>query len=219
MPTLELNSGTEEKILEEAIQSPSIAMMRLSLEIDRQLRLILAVIGRLRDYNGRSPSEALDLISLSNEGAAIPSELRETITSFWDLRNHVVHGSSSDHGYAMRAIDYGFRIIRMIQKIPRPSYIVVASCVPLFSDRLCAVRRPDVNGVILESFGSKGENFGRHIYPTRKSYSEGQEVSWEWYVTGGGQWNETWYREPHTGSIEIAWSGSVEFAGRPLDQI
>jgi hypothetical protein len=63
MPNLGIPLGFEEKILEEAIQSPSIAMMRLSLEIDRQLRLILAVIGRLKEYFGQSPSDALDLIA------------------------------------------------------------------------------------------------------------------------------------------------------------
>ncbi len=175
MPTLELNSGTEEKILEEAIQSPSTAMMRLSLEIDRQLRLILAVIGRLKDYSGRSPSEAIDLISLSNEGSAIPSELRETITAFWDLRNRVVHGSSSDHGYAMRAIDYGFRIIRMIQTIPRPKFIVVAAGVPLYSDSNCAIRRPDINGVILEHLGSKGKTSDRTYIPAARTIRRGKK--------------------------------------------
>src|SRR5580692_871446 len=112
MPSLELSPGYEEKILEEAIQSPAVAMMRLSLEIDRQLRLILAVIGGLGDYVGQSPNQALDLIVL-NIHAPVPPELRDTLNSFWDLRNRVVHNRGSKEGIAMRSVDYGLRILRM----------------------------------------------------------------------------------------------------------
>src|SRR5258708_7701731 len=169
MPSFELAIGFEQKILEEAIQSPAVAMMRLSLEIDRQLRLILAAIGRLRDYTGQSPNEALELIRGSVEGSVIPPELRDILRNFWDLRNNVVHGGRAQHGFAMRAVDYGLRILRMLQTIPRPSYIVTA-VVYLFSDPMCVRRRDDVMGIILESFGLNGESHGRHVHPSRKSY-------------------------------------------------
>ena len=217
MPKLELLPGFEKQILEEAIQSPAVAMMRLSLEIERQLRLILAVIGRLKDYTGQSPTEALDLIAMSNEGSAIPPELRDILENFWDLRNSIVHGARSHHVIAMRAVDYGLRILRALQAIPRPSFIVAAR-VPLFSDRYCQTLRDDVWGVILEHWGAKGENFGRHTHPSRKKYIEGGSVSWEWALNGPG-WEETWYREPQTGETKLAWSESLEFVGRPLDQI
>ena len=216
MPTLESVAGFEPKILEEAIQSPAVAMMRLSLEIDRQLRLILAVVGRLKDYTGQSPSEALDLIG-SVEGSSIPPELRDTLKSFWDLRNRVVHSGAPQDGFAMRALDYGFRILRMLQAIPRPSYIVISE-VFVCSDPACNIPRPDVRGVILEDFGSKGESHGRHVRPSRKHYISGQSVSWEWDLRGPG-WGATWYRDPQTNEIKSAWGESLEFVGRPLDEI
>ena len=217
MPTSELVPGFEAKILEEAIQSPAVAMMRLSLEVDRQLRLILAVIGRLKDYTGQSHSEALDLIGMSIEGSAIPPELRDTLKSFWDLRNRVVHMGNAQQGFAMRALDYGFRILRMLQAVPRPSYIVRAS-VFVCSDPACSIVRQDVRGVILESFGAKGESQGRHIHASRKHYVGGQSVSWEWDTRGPG-WGETWYRDPQSGEVKLAWSEASEFIGRPLEEI
>ncbi len=217
MASTELDPGFEEKILEEAIRSPSIAMMRLSIEIDRQLRLILAVIGRLKDYTGLSPNEALDLMETCMEGSLIPSELRDTVKNFWELRNYVVHSGGSQVGYAMRAVDYGNRILRMLQTIPRPSFIVFAS-VYVFSDPTCTVLRPDVKGVILESFGYRGESHGKHIHPSRKDYVQGQSVSWEWSMAGPG-WGETWYRNPSTGESTHAWTSSLEFIGRPLELI
>ncbi|MGA3011819.1 MAG: hypothetical protein ABSD72_16290 [Terracidiphilus sp.] len=221
MPNLGIPLGFEEKILEEAIQSPSIAMMRLSLEIDRQLRLILAVIGRLKEYFGQSPSDALDLIAKSNAGNFIPSELRDTLNNFWDLRNVVVHGGRANDNLSMRSVDYGLRILRMLQAIPRPSFIVIA-VVNVFSDRMCTVMRQDVRGVILESFGPNGEKSGTQIHPSRREYTIGQSVSWEWDLAGNpweSGWGETWYRDPDSGEIKLAWSQSLEFIGRPLELI
>ena len=103
MPSLELSSGFEEKLLETAVRSPAAAMMRLSLEIDRQLRLILAVTGQLKDYTGRSPGEALDLIAKVAVGESVPSELRDTIDNYWSLRNSVIHSGDASSGISMRA--------------------------------------------------------------------------------------------------------------------
>lgn len=208
----------QERILENAVSSPAVAMMRLSLEIERQLRLLLATLGRLRDYTGQSPSEALDLIGKSNEGSFIPTELRDTITTFWDLRNRVVHGSGPQQGFAMRAVDYGLRILRMLSAIPRPSRIVRWAQVPLCSDEACNRLRTDVRGVILESFGPKGESHGLHIHPSRRQYVEGQSLTWEWSFENPG-WDETWYKDPMSKEIKLAWPESLEFIGRPLDQI
>jgi hypothetical protein len=217
MPILELSDGFEEKVLEMAAQSPAAAMMRLSLEVDRQLRLILAVIDRRKDYTGKSPSEALDLIAQTAVGYAIPSELRDTVDDYWVLRNQVVHSGATSSGFALRAIDYGLRIVRMLQTIPRPSFIVVTN-VPIFADRGCTQSYRDVQGVILNLFGSNGEGHGRHIFPTRRKYIDGQSVSWEWDRSGEG-WGATWYRDPDLGESKSAWSESLEFIGRPLDEI
>ncbi len=207
----------EEKILEDAIASPAVAMMRLSLEVDRELRLILATLGRLKDYAGPSPTEALDLIEKSGQGL-IPQELRATLKDFWNLRNMVVHGPGSKQHFAMRAVDYGLRILRMLRAIPRPWRIVRAENVPLCSDSKCVRLMPDVRGVILESFSHQGESHGLHIYPSRIRYILGQKLSWEWDTTGEG-WNETWYKDPFSDEIKLAWSESMEFVGRPLERI
>jgi hypothetical protein len=211
------SSQFERTLLEEAINHPSVAMMRLSLEVDRQLRLILAVTGNLGKYSGQSPSEALDLLAQTAVGSRIPNSLRDTVQSFWDLRNEVVHGGSSREGYAMRSIDYGFRILRMLQSIPRPKFIVVLTTT-VYSDKACVNARRDVSGVILLTIGPNGENHGEHIFPTRRTYEPGQSISWEWDMTSQG-WDESWYRDPRSGEIKPAWGEALEFVGRPLDEI
>jgi hypothetical protein len=217
MPTLEVSSSFEEKLLEEAIQSPALAMIRISMEVDRQLRLILAAIGKLRSYTGPSPIEALDLIWTSQTDARVPSALRDTLRDFWELRNKIVHGNQPNEALTVRAVDYGIRILKMVQSIPRPRYVVTA-IVTLYADQACTRVRPDIRGVLLDYFGPGGESRGQLVFPTRKDYLKGQSVSWEWETSGSG-WGETWFRDPRTQIAKCAWSESAEFAGRPLDEI
>jgi len=222
MPSLELSFGFEEKVLELAAKSPVAAIMLLSLEIDHQLKLILATIGQLQSYAPQSsPSLALDLIDkrlLASASLPIPHEVRDTVERFWTLRNLAAHSEPLSQGLAMRAVDYGIPIIRMLQSIPRPSFVVVG-LVTLFLDKECTVPEQEVRGVILDCFGSGGENHGRRVPPTRKDYLRGQNVSWEWDWSGRGWRDQTWYRDPESGEIKSEWSESLEFIGRPLEEI
>lgn len=214
----ELPYGFETAILEEAVQSPSVAMMRLSIEVERQLRLILAATGQLQKYTGQSPTEALDLISKTmDEGSVFPKALRGTLEGFWGLRNDVVHGHVGQH-LTIRAVDYGLRILKMLHSIPRRSYIIVDASIPVFSDPVGRTLREDVRGVILKTMGPHGGIEGFNVHPARRVYSVGQSVSWEWDLRGPG-WGETWYRNPPLGEIKLAWVGSLEFIGRPLEEI
>lgn len=204
----------ESKILEEAVQSPVAALMRLSLEIDRQLRLILAVIGRLSSYTGLNPSDAIELLSKSTE---VPSELHTTMKNFWQIRNAIVHGEATGGALALRALDYGLRILKMLAAIPRPTYRVKVANIPLFADQEAKWPRSGVSGVQVQTFAPDGTYQQVHIFPTTREYWPGQSVTWEWRNELGERgWEETWYRDPETGEIKFAWSGSIEFVGRNL---
>jgi hypothetical protein len=210
----ELPFGFETAILEEAVRSPSVAMMRLSIEVDRQLRLILAATGQLYKYTGQSPDEALRLIA---ELMTVPEALRGTLETFWNLRNDVVHGHVSQH-LTIRAVDYGLRILKMLHSIPRRSYIVTDSTIRLFSDPEGKSIRADVHGVTIKTLGPHGGVEHIRVHPTRREYLSGQNVSWEWALRGPG-WGETWYESMPFGTVTFAWSASLEFIGRPLEEI
>jgi hypothetical protein len=206
----------EQQLLEEAAASPVVALMRLTIEIDRELRKLLAVYGRLSQYQGELP-EAIGLLEMSN-GRQPPRELKDTLTQFWSLRNHVVHSQVSEH-LALRALDYGLRILRMVKSIPRHSYVVYKSGITVYQDAACTRARDDVWGVILETFSPDGERLQKQIFPTTKSYVPGESLSWEWNRLNEKGWNETWYRDPDTAEIQPAWGASLEFTGRDLNDI
>ncbi|MGD0270538.1 MAG: hypothetical protein ABSB14_15840 [Candidatus Sulfotelmatobacter sp.] len=212
----------EQQILEEAAASPVVAIMRLTLEIDRELRKLLAATGNLSQYQGVLP-EAIGLLERAN-GIELPRELKDTLTQFWSLRNHVVHSQVSEH-MALRALDYGLRILKMVKSIPRYSYVVVRADIPVYANSACnPPAREDVRGVILETFSPEGKPTGRHIFPSTKTYSAGESVSWEWNRQNEKGWGPSWYQEPDpndpsTRTIKSAWGESLEFVGRNLEDI
>jgi hypothetical protein len=211
----------EQQILEEAATSPVIAIMRLTLEIDRELRRLLAVTGKLSEYQGEMP-QAIALLEAAN-GVQLPKELKDTLTQFWSLRNHVVHGQVPDH-LALRALDYGMRILRMVKSIPRYSYVVLFSGIPVFDNpEGRPPARPDVHGILLETFSPEGKSLGKHIFPTTGTYVTRERVSWEWNLLKKG-WGPSWYEwtDPNDSSkreMKSAWGESLEFVGRNLDEI
>jgi hypothetical protein len=212
----------EQQILEDAAASPIVAIMRLTLEIDRELRRLLAATGNLAQYQGELP-EAIVLLEKAN-GIELPRELKDTLTQFWSLRNQIVHSNVSQH-IALRALDYGLRILKMVKSIPRYSYIVVRADIPVYANSACnPPAREDVRGVILETFSPEGNPTGRHIFPSTKKYWPGESVSWEWNRQNEKGWGASWYQEldsndPSRRTIKSAWGDSLEFVGRNLEDI
>lgn len=218
MNSFDFNSF-EVSILQESARSPIVAMMRLSMEIDRQLRMILASVGALSRYSGSNPVDAIDSLNRV-AGVTIPAPLRASLADFWQVRNAVVHGETNQDGLALRAIDYGLRILRIIVGIFRPSFIVRETGVNLYRDANCMFRYPYGHGVILQSFSGDGKDYGTHIHPTMMSYEIGQSLSWEWNLNATPSWDETWYLDPlDDNKPKYAWTGSMEFRGRPIESV
>jgi len=208
--------GFEQQILEEAASSPVVAIMRITLEIDRELRKLLASTGNLSEYQGDLP-EAISLLEKGN-ALQLPRELKDTLTQFWSLRNQVVHNQVPDH-LALRALDYGLRILRMVKSIPRHSYVVRMSGIKLYADSAATRPREDVRGVLLETLSPEGESLHKQVFPTTKTYVPGESLSWEWNLSKKRSWDETWYRDPDSMEIKPAFSASFEFIGRGLNDI
>jgi hypothetical protein len=209
----------ERQILELALVSPKAAFMLLVLEIDRELRKLLASTGALKRYlehPAPTPPEALKILG-SVSGAIVPVELKNRITEFWTVRNFIVHQTTED--LPPVAFDYGFRVLRILRSVPRPSYIVKKANVELFSDKLCRVRRKDVNGVLVETFGADGKSQIKQVHPSRQEYKEGMSLTWEWNYDRHVGWDETWYKNPENEQCTLAWSEAMEFIGRDINQV
>jgi hypothetical protein len=203
----------ERKVIEMAAQSPKAALLLLSSEIEKVLFELLGGLGLL---NGRSYvpfRTAFELLA-----PRLPLPVLAPVEHFWQTRNHLVHGQGAEDG-ALSAIDSGITILRALRAVYCESHTVYHPSVDVFSDPACQVKRQEVRGVILETKSDTGLQVSRRIYATNQiHFKKGMRVAWEW-KTNGPSFGESWYRDPDTGEIQIAWSESKEFVGRSLNDI
>jgi len=203
------------EILREASRSPRVGLMLLSAELERAVRTLLWSSGWKTPTSSKSLRAGIERLV---ELGVLTSSAASALSLFTNVRNEIVHGRRvASDAEVIRALDAGIPLLRAVMAIPRERNIVAHSSVPLFFDTGATKLVPDARGVILRTVSPGGASTMYRIFPTCKAdYVRGQEVSWEW---GPRQWGEIWYRDPDSGEITEAWSGSMEFIGRNLDDI
>jgi len=95
---------------------------------------------------------------------------------------------------------------------------VVNPGMPVYHDAACDNPMADAKGVILESYGPDGLTRSLRIHPTtRTHFRAGTMVAWEW--SAEHRFGEAWYRDADTNVPKYAWTSSMEFVGRNLDEL
>jgi hypothetical protein len=206
-----------EEIIEEAARSPHAALAHLSLIIEKEVRHLLAKTNWLSPDTGLSFDR---IILYIEERKFFSPPLISSLRVFWDLRSAIIHEKPFDKpsdDQVISAIDIGLTILKMIEAIPHEINIVYHPGVVLFLDEKAKIKLSDVVGVILDTTSPGGAKHEKRIFPTRRKYKKGQQLSWEWSFDN--VWQSTWYRDPDTKKIKQAWGSSAEFVGRPLEEI
>jgi len=151
------------------------------------------------------------------EAGVLTESAASALRLFTSVRNEIVHGDQvTSDAEILRALDAGIPLLRTILAIPRERHIVAKTDVPLYETADAKTPLHDAYGLILDFISPGVAQVTSHIYPATGLYEVGKEVSWEW---GGRQYPETWYRDPESGEIKLAWNGSLEFRGRHLDEV
>lgn len=204
-----------ERVLAEIPKSPKGALLILGAELERELRELLWSSGWIQGVGKatitRSVEHLMDL-------GVVPKNLGSSVKAFLDIRNRLLHGYGVTDDEVLRAIDIGLTILRAVLAIPREENRVYHPGVEIYEDRDGLRVRPGIKGVILETLSPGGATSSFRIFPTtRTNFVKGQWVSWEWNMRTVV--DESWYRNPETGSMDLAWSQSTEFVGRSLDDV
>jgi hypothetical protein len=207
------SNDAEARVLDELRRSPKGALLLVGAEIERTLRQLLWASG----WHAEVPkititSGTRHLVEL---GVVAPN-LASSVEVFLDVRNRMLHGHSASDDEVLRAIDIGLTILRALS-IPMEEHRVYQTDVVVFEDEAGSKPR-DVRAIILDSQSPGGSHSRRQPYPVGSTdLRKGQRVSWEWDMSR--RFGPSWYRDPDTGEMKKAWDGSVEFAGRNLDEI
>lgn len=204
-----------QRVLAAATQSPKAALLLLASEIEKQLRQLLASLGLLKGRKNLPPQRAFAEL---DEWGGLPKHVAASVKLFWDVRNRLVHGHTASDDDILRAIDSGVTILRALQTIPHEVNIVYHPGVAIYTDAECRNLVEDARGVILETVSPGGVTKTRRIFPTtRTHFKKGVRVAWEW--SDERRFGQAWYHDPDTGQIQDAWGGSMEFIGRPLEEV
>jgi hypothetical protein len=203
-----------DRVLNLTAQSPKAALLVLAAEVEREVRRLMASLGLLTGRQSVPIHRAIEELDRYGLPKHVPSSLR----LFWEVRNRLVHGHQASDADTLSAIDSGIAILRALHAIPHEENIVFHPGVPIYSEPTCKTLIPNVKGVILETTSPGGASQFYRIFPTtRTHFAKGRRVSWEWsdeHVFGNA-----WYIDPNTGTKREAWSSSMEFVGRNLDEV
>jgi hypothetical protein len=206
-PRLEAADDPVERVLQDAASSPRLALVTLSGELERTLRRILASSQSAENWERKSLQQMIRRIDL---GPGIGRGVRQ----FSDVRNRVVHGRDVDDEDVVRTLDSGLKLLSALISVDYERHIVEYSLVPVFSDS-DAMQTREITAVILRT--STATTARRDVFPCRRQYRSGEEVTWEWLSSTA--WPRSWYRDPSTGEIESAWDAAAEFVGRPVSAL
>jgi uncharacterized protein YutE (UPF0331/DUF86 family) len=203
-----------EEVVETARHFPYVALLVLSDLIDKELREIIYSQG---EVDRPLPYTISTVVRVLREREVLPPHLLRALRDFQVVRNAIVQVPQSvDPDAVLTAVDSGIKIFEALRQTSRGVYVVHKPNIRLFSDEKCEKEREGVTGVILEMGASEPKSYG--IYATtRTDYREGEQIAWEW--SKAREWGPTWYRDPDTNEIKPAFSGSLDFIGRPLHSI
>ena len=212
----ELDRDTKE-ILDVAALDLELGIVKLATKLEREVRLLAASLGQL---DSRRHVSLFQMFSLLVEKGYVPRHTADSLRSFWELRNRIVHGRGEESDKDVRRVlDIGLVLLKTIRAIPHVINVVAYPDVELFSDASCVTRIEDAVGVVLNTTSPGGADVNKLIYPTtmRGYYQKNKRVTWEWNLSK--TWGTAWYVNPDTGEKEQAWGSSGEFVGRHIDDI
>lgn len=212
----ELDRDTKE-VLEIAARNPELGVVKLATKLEMEVRLLAASLGQLESKRHISLPQ---MFSTLVEKGYVPKHIAESLSSFWELRNRIVHGRGDEtEKDIQRVIDIGLVLLKTIRSIPHEINVVAHQDVPLFADANFTTQIGDAVGVLLKTISPGGAEVFKRIFPTTKRgyYQRGKRVSWEWNLSK--TWSHAWYVDPDTGERKQAWGSSGEFVGRHLDDI
>lgn len=203
-----LDTSLEAQILDLAAKDKEAALVRLSIEIERELYLLHGNVGLRNNNKVRNFPEIVS--QLTKHGTLSPT-IEHTIMSFRKVRNEIVHASQKLNESVLNStLDSGLRIFRLIKSIPRQTYKVIRIKVPLYKDSQCKQLIENTTGVILETTRVDGTKY-YSIFPAGREFTEGEYVGWDWDMKRVCE--EAYYMDINMGQPTVAWSSSAFFIG------
>lgn len=203
-----VDTAVEAHILDLAAKDKQAALMRLAIEIEKEVTLLHGSIG-LRNQPGlRSFTGLINQLFLHG---TLAKEVRDGLAEFWRVRNQIAHSSLADDSILTSTLDSGLRLLRLVKAAPRPRYAVIIPEVALFKDQDCTDPITEYVGVLLEMTTPGGQK-QRMVYPAGRQFVAGENVGWDWDMNRKA--DAAFYQDPQSNAPRSAWAASMFFVGK-----
>jgi hypothetical protein len=203
-----VSTDVEAHILDLAAKDKQAALMRLAIEIEKEVLLLHGTLGLRNQFK---VGNFRDVVNQLVKHGALSKEMQHGLMEFWNVRNQIAHARLTDDSILTSALGSGIRLLRLIKAIPRPRYTIIHPSVPVYRDKACKEPITETCGVIIETTETDGRKI-RMIYPAGREFVAGEIVGWDWDMDR--VYGEAFYRSPDSGEITLAWSSSAAFVGQ-----
>ena len=149
-----LNTSVEAHILDLSGRDKQAALMRLAIEIEKEVLVLHGALGLRNQYESGSFRSLVE--QLLRHGA-ITDEMKRGLMEFWHVRNQIAHFYLSDDALLTSALDSGLRLLRLVKTVPRQRLTVIDPHVVLFKDPQFNEAITDYHGVMLEIMDPEGK--------------------------------------------------------------
>jgi hypothetical protein len=110
------DASEQRRILDAAARSPRLAIMELSLAIEQELRQLAAITG-CNPAPGQDGDSVRGMADRLGAAGLMSRSLANSVVAFCDLRNRLVHAHAGHENEAIRAIDLGSTLWRIVRSI------------------------------------------------------------------------------------------------------
>jgi hypothetical protein len=204
------NTDIEAHIADLSAKDKQAALLRLSVELEKELLVLHGELGLRNDAKGILSFREL-VVHLRKFGA-INAETERSLLEFRTVRNEIAHAVTAySSAILTSAIDSGIRLLRVIRAVPREKHTVLEPAVAVYSDARCQNRIARYVGVLIESTGPDGTR-RRQVYPAGREFKQGEIVGWDW--DRKSTYGPAYWHDPETGECREAWTGSLAFIGK-----
>jgi hypothetical protein len=204
------NTNVEAHIADLAAKDKQAALLRLSVELEKELFVLHGQLGLRNETKGVLSFR--QLVSHLRRHGAINTETEISLLEFREVRNQISHAATLYPASILTsAIDSGIRLLRVIRGVPRERYTVVDPAVVIYSDDRCENQIAEYVGVMLETTRVDGTKH-RQIFPAGRSFKHGEIVGWDWDTKT--RFGPAYYHDHESGQCREAWSASMAFIGK-----
>lgn len=212
--TMDTPKETNEEVIIKFDRDWKMTLIQIAIEIEKEIKKIMLLTWWSYNQNIVSLKQSFKFLI---KNWALPNNLSSSIDIFLNIRNKIIHSNwVVPEDEVLRMVDLWFSLLKNIRAIPHEINRVYKKDIDLYSDKELRNKVNNASWLLLETISAWEVMKSYRIFPTMRSdYVEWKIVAWEWSFDHW--WWETYYMNPISKKIELAWISSAEFIWRTID--